>query len=102
MRHKLTAALPATARRIQLLADHGWPPVKATLRALNVIRRDYGFTDGWVYLEDVLDVLQHTSHLTPAERQLRQELEVMPHWVRESTSRAIPAARTKPATDWSE
>jgi len=50
----------------------------AALRALNEMREDYWFEDGPAFLDDVLDVLQHFCELTPAERQVGQELEAMP------------------------
>jgi len=69
----------------------------AALRALNEMREDYWFEDGPAFLDDVLDVLQHFCELTPAERQLRQELEAMPPLARASMSRAIRAARATTA-----
>jgi hypothetical protein len=71
----------------------------AALRALNVMREDYSFTDGPQFLDDVLDVLNQLHHLSRAERRLRQELRRIPPVARASISGAIRAARTKPARD---
>jgi len=67
----------------------------AALQALNVMREDYGFTDGPQFLDDVLDVLAQLTDLTHEERQLRWELEAMPPVARESLSRAVRGGLAK-------